>query len=181
MSYTVVKIKSSYKDTITLLLKELMGFNTTVIEKPSYIIYKHDYENIDDIKAIILSLSNEQMIDIFCYTTITKNIDLELKLVEPFFEKYHNGFYTFKEFVINEINNINKNDELDLVLNGTGISKDFVVEFLKYDLNLSKAAKEMYIHRNTMIYKLDKLKEISGFDLRSFKDSYVLYSLIINE
>ncbi len=177
MSYTIVKIKSSYKETITLLLKELIGFSIEVIEKPDYIIYKHNYENIKDIESIILSLSNE-MINVFCYTTINNDPEDELKLVEKYFDKYNNGFYTIKELLINEIGNINKKEFFDLIVKGTRISPDFINEYIKYDLNVSKAAKGMFIHRNTMIYNLDKLKELSGFDLRCFKDAYILYSLI---
>ncbi|MBO5542875.1 MAG: helix-turn-helix domain-containing protein, partial [Acholeplasmatales bacterium] len=40
------------------------------------------------------------------------------------------------------------------------------------------ASKSMFIHRNTMMYKLDKLKAESGFDLRNFKDACILYMLI---
>ena len=181
MSYTIVKIKSSYKDTITLLLKELIGFNIEVIDEPDCLKFKHNYDNIDDIKSLILSFSSEQMIDVFCFETITSNPDLELLLFQELFNDYKNGFYTMKDFLINNLNKINKKEVLDFILKGTGISNEFIEEYIKYDLNLSKAAKEMYIHRNTMIYKLDKLKELSGFDLRSFTDAYILYSLIKNK
>jgi DNA-binding PucR family transcriptional regulator len=39
----------------------------------------------------------------------------------------------------------------------------------------------MFIHRNTMIYKLNKLKANSQFDLTNFKDAYILYSLLENK
>jgi hypothetical protein len=181
MSYTIVKIKSSYKDTITLLLKELIGFNIEVIEKDDYLLYKYDFFNIDDIKALILSFASEQMINIFCFSTITSNPDLELELCLNLFNKYNNGFYSIKELLINDLSSFNKKEVLDLILNSTGINEDFIKEYVKYDLNISKASKEMFIHRNTMNYKLDKLKELSGFDLRSFNDAYILYSLINNK
>ena len=177
MSYTVVKIKSSYKDTITLLFKELIGFDIEVIEKTDYLIFKHNYENIKDIESIILSLSND-MINVFCYTTIVKDALDELNLVKDLFNKYNTGFYTLKDLLINEINNINKKEAFDLIVRGSRINSDFINEYLKYDLNVSKAAKKMFLHRNTLIYNLDKLKETSGFDLRCFKDAYIIYSLI---
>ncbi len=181
MSYTIVKIKSSYNETITSLLKELIGFSIEVIEKPDYILYKHNYENIKDIENVILTLSSELMINIFGYQTITANPDEELKIVEKSFKNYVNGFYTLKSLLFTEMNSFDKKELLDLLLAGSGITKEFIKEYIKYDLNISKASKEMFIHRNTMNYKLDKLKELSGFDLRSFKDAYILYSLIINK
>ncbi len=181
MSITVVKIESSYKNTITSLLKELVGFNNKVIEKDNYTIIEHNYENIDDIKSLILSFSSEQMINVFCYQTITYNYNEEYNLVKNALNNYKNGFYTLKDLLINDDLNNHKKEILSLILSGSGITEDFIIEYLKYDLNLSKAAKEMFIHRNTMIYKLDKLKELTGFDLRCFKDSYILYNLIINK
>ena len=43
--------------------------------------------------------------------------------------------------------------------------------FFRNDLNLSTTAREMYIHRNTLIYRLDKIRKATGFDLRRFQDA----------
>ena len=43
--------------------------------------------------------------------------------------------------------------------------------FLKNDLNLTDAARELYIHRNTLVYRLDKIQKVSGLDLRHFRDA----------
>lgn len=43
--------------------------------------------------------------------------------------------------------------------------------FLKLDLNLSEAAKELYVHRNTLIYRLDKIQKHTGYDIRKFNDA----------
>ena len=43
--------------------------------------------------------------------------------------------------------------------------------FLRNDLNLSTTAREMFIHRNTLIYRLDKIRKVTGYDLRHFQDA----------
>lgn len=48
-----------------------------------------------------------------------------------------------------------------------------VEEFIKSDLNISDAAKKLYIHRNTLIYRLDKIYKDTGYDIRSFKDATI--------
>lgn len=40
--------------------------------------------------------------------------------------------------------------------------------FFECGLNLSEGAKELYIHRNTLIYRLDKIQKYTGFDIRNF-------------
>lgn len=48
--------------------------------------------------------------------------------------------------------------------------------FLKLDLNLSEAAKELYVHRNTLIYRLDKIQKYTTYDIRKFNDA-VLFKI----
>lgn len=43
--------------------------------------------------------------------------------------------------------------------------------FFKLDLNLSEASKELYVHRNTLIYRLDKIQKYTGYDIRKFSDA----------
>lgn len=43
--------------------------------------------------------------------------------------------------------------------------------FFKKDLNLSDTARQLYIHRNTLVYRLDKVQRQIGLDLRSFDDA----------
>ena len=38
-------------------------------------------------------------------------------------------------------------------------------------LNLSETARQLYIHRNTLVYRLDKVQRVLGLDLRLFEDA----------
>lgn len=49
--------------------------------------------------------------------------------------------------------------------------------FIKRDLNLTDAARDLYIHRNTLVYRLDKIQKISSLDLRHFRDA-MLFKLL---
>lgn len=43
--------------------------------------------------------------------------------------------------------------------------------FLDCDMNIALAAKSLYIHRNTMVYRLDRLQKQTGLDVRKFEDA----------
>lgn len=43
--------------------------------------------------------------------------------------------------------------------------------FFRKDLNLSDTARQLYIHRNTLVYRLDKVYRHTGLDLRKFDDA----------
>ena len=38
-------------------------------------------------------------------------------------------------------------------------------------LNVSETSRQLYIHRNTLVYRLDKLQKSTGLDLRVFEDA----------
>jgi len=45
--------------------------------------------------------------------------------------------------------------------------------FFRNDLNITAASKELFIHRNTLNYRLDKIRRETGLDLRTFQDAIV--------
>ncbi|MCR4875580.1 MAG: helix-turn-helix domain-containing protein [Clostridiales bacterium] len=52
--------------------------------------------------------------------------------------------------------------------------------FFDADLNLSVAARQMFIHRNTLTYRLDRIQRETGLNLRAFRDA-VIFRLLMTE
>jgi len=46
-----------------------------------------------------------------------------------------------------------------------------VNKFFENHLNVSETSRQLYIHRNTLVYRLDKLQKMTGLDLRNFEDA----------
>ena len=44
-------------------------------------------------------------------------------------------------------------------------------KFFENNLNVSETSRQLYIHRNTLVYRLDKLEKSTGLDLRIFDDA----------
>lgn len=49
--------------------------------------------------------------------------------------------------------------------------------FLHSGLNISHSAKKLYVHRNTLIYRLDKIKKETGFDIKDFNQA-IMFKII---
>ena len=45
--------------------------------------------------------------------------------------------------------------------------------FFECGLNLSESAKALYIHRNTLIYRLDKIQKVTSYDIREFNNAMI--------
>ena len=44
-------------------------------------------------------------------------------------------------------------------------------QFFENNLNVSETSRKLFIHRNTLVYRLDKLQKTTGLDLRVFDDA----------
>lgn len=51
--------------------------------------------------------------------------------------------------------------------------------FFSLDCNVSETAKRMFIHRNTLVYRLDKIKHEIGYDVRSFESAVLVRLLLL--
>jgi len=46
-----------------------------------------------------------------------------------------------------------------------------VNKFFENSLNISETARQLYIHRNTLVYRIEKLEKATGLDVRNFDDA----------
>ena len=46
-----------------------------------------------------------------------------------------------------------------------------IYQFMENSLNLSETSRQLYVHRNTLVYRLEKLQRTLGLDIRNFEDA----------
>ena len=44
-------------------------------------------------------------------------------------------------------------------------------KFFENNLNVSETSRQLYVHRNTLVYRLEKLQKSTGLDIRVFDDA----------
>ena len=48
-----------------------------------------------------------------------------------------------------------------------------IQKFFENNLNVSETSRKLFVHRNTLVYRLDKIKKLTGLDLREFDHAIV--------
>ncbi len=57
-----------------------------------------------------------------------------------------------------------------------------IQKFFENNLNVSETSRQLYVHRNTLVYRLDKIQKITGLDLRNFDDAIIFkVSLLVKK
>jgi carbohydrate diacid regulator len=64
---------------------------------------------------------------------------------------------------------------LNIVSVGDSELEQTAMIFLENNLNITETANKLFIHRNTLIYRLNKLENITGYDIRKFNDAINYY------
>ena len=90
--------------------------------------------------------------------------------------------HTFKEFLLvkmlEDIPKFKLNEYLEILLDSDAKSVfsdpemiNTAEEFLENTLNASETSKKLYLHRNTLTYRLDKIERSTGLNIRRFSDA----------
>ncbi len=48
-----------------------------------------------------------------------------------------------------------------------------IQRFFENNLNVSETSRKLFVHRNTLVYRLEKIKKLTGLDLREFEDAII--------
>lgn len=57
-----------------------------------------------------------------------------------------------------------------------------IQRFFENNLNVSETSRKLFVHRNTLVYRLEKIKKITGLDLREFEHAIVFkIALMVNK
>lgn len=178
------------------LLNEIL---TTLYEDVNIINYKGNYilntKNLDLInkdtpqiietesyeKTYIINLGEIKSKDEF---DIKINLISKLRkyiLIENNDRKYFNIFdlalYNMIELCGSDITYKNLFDynligKIDNLVLETGIA------FIENGFNISKTSNNIYLHRNTLIYRLEKIKDILGIDIKNFNEACIYYMIV---
>lgn len=187
VQFLYIKTKESIENLIPILfevLNESLEIDYYFNDQNSLTII-YSYANLE-IKNTLTSLSIDLYLDILVYESLIyndkesldKNYKLFLKINEVYKLKYQ---YYNNNLILSE-NYLNVTKDLkSLILSNYYLDKEMkrtIVGFLENDQNISKASKNLYLHRNTLSLRLSKFEEVTNFDIKKFIDGFLIYHLV---
>jgi hypothetical protein len=181
MSYIIIRKLNNLNQ--QQLLIEYLNSNLAIIETNDLVDFSVFMINdVRNAATLLYDFAEELVVDLNVY--ITDKVSLEsIEMIELLRMIDFNGneILDTKQVYSRLIHKIPKNELQSLVLKQYE-SDDKMLDLLKVifecNLNVTQAAKQTYYHRNTIIQKLAKFKQITGLDINNFKDAYILYYLI---
>ncbi|PKK96701.1 MAG: hypothetical protein CVV58_04995 [Tenericutes bacterium HGW-Tenericutes-3] len=187
--YLIIESKKELKNDesmIISLFSEFIDFTKKETSQNAiYLFYAHetDISFLD----VILNIMSDTLIDLrifvsFGFETVT-DLDKHLEFVKDKMKKipFNQHVYLDDKIILKE-SLLNIDEPLRKHILKKYVSDHAMQESIKVYLesnqNMIVASKKLYIHRNTLIQRLDKFYQVTGFDIRLFNDAFLIYHLL---
>ena len=113
---------------------------------------------------------------IVCNLTFDDNETLEEKILKMFSPE--NLINCFSETNYESYKKVIDHANIQMILNDEELMGT-IYSFFENSLNTSVTSSKTFMHRNTLNYRLDKVKKLTGLNLKLFEHAVVFKNLII--
>ena len=113
---------------------------------------------------------------IVCSLTFDDNETIEEKILKMFSPE--NLINCFSETNYESYKKVIDHENIQMILNDEELMST-IYSFFENSLNTSVTSSKTFMHRNTLNYRLDKVKKLTGLNLKLFEHAVVFKNLII--
>lgn len=186
----VISVNDKLEEVIEILKNVYTDTEILIFEFKEYIILLGSFENIKEHTCSIYETLYTSIyikcyisyVEISEYISLKSKFDLcihKLKLANKYhvLGKVFNMDSLMFESIIDNLNEEEKNRIINKFNDGFEKLDNDIMQsidvFFEFNLNLSEAAKKLYVHRNTLIYRLDKIQKYTSYDIRKFNEAVI--------
>jgi hypothetical protein len=170
----IAEIFSSFGDTITI---ESIEENMITVLDSDY--YNEEPIDIYSFQELIQDDFGRE-VSIFIEPYVSEGFSLGLDLKE-FLKEVPYGVYQFEDIITHVVLKDNKELKLKIIDYIKNKSNQDVIhtvrEFINNSMNSSYTAKKLYMHRNTLNYRVDNFIESTNINVKTFKGANAVYML----
>jgi hypothetical protein len=150
------------------------------------VIYTYEFSYVDDLKVLFEDLSGELLSDFLVYVSpsiephmIFSHVDVLDQIIEKS-QNLKRGVMN-NQWILSQ-NLTNFHGTLKKFILGKYKDQQYMLQtiktYLESNQNMMTASKELFVHRNTLMMRLDKFKDVTGFDVKTFYDGFLMYHLL---
>lgn len=175
-----VYLKGGDPEDLTGFLGESEDFHIEAIDN-GFLKLETDSDNFIDILAAAREFSLVELYRDFTAFIAPKEFDFNLHDILKLLPDLSPDIYTF-ETLITEMVFMNRQELLKKMRNHfyarfNAETIETVLGFIEANMNASKTSKALYMHRNTLNYRLDNFIAKTEIDVRTFKGALAIYLL----
>ena len=178
------KIDSTNVNMLTDFFKGLVGVNLSEDVCGNVVSYVFDSDYQVDFKEIILSINADFYLAAKLYESknFTSNDELlqylqMIKKVKP--TLIEEDYFIDDELVIKNLGDINLIKKV--ILNKYVDDREMLAvikAYLDCNMNVTQTANRCFMHRNTVMNKIERFIDVTGYDIKKFKKAFIIYHLI---
>lgn len=112
-------------------------------------------------KALMIGLEKRREDAVYSFDSWTILPDIFLEEID----------LSFLELFTDDIQKIWAHPEAEVLV-------ETFIAYCENNMNVSRAARNLYVHRNTLIYRLNKINELFQIDTQSFEQCHILYVVL---
>lgn len=151
--------------------------------------------NIEDVNQLLQSLTSDFLINVKIIIGQFHKVDKllpqkilsETLLIHDFLEHSisKNIVFTFSEIIINSFLLSQQPFSFDVLSDYliSSLEEKELVEtikvFIENNLNITQTGKKMYLHRNSIQYRIEKFIQSTGVDIRQYREALGVYLIIL--
>lgn len=113
-------------------------------------------------------------------TTLTAEMDLFFKMLREEEMKFLSTKHVISKHIEHHIFSLLTNDYSWYIDSFKHIDISLIQTIkclIEENLNIVECSRQMYLHRNTVMYRINRFQELSGFDLKNTQDRLVCYHI----
>jgi hypothetical protein len=189
LSYLLIESKSQINqsmDMIVDVLKEVIDIKDINVKDSQLLII---YQGPSDVsfEDIGINISSDLLMDFRLYESYTfenkEKMDKHIMFIEKLLKTIpFNQFMYLKDIDILKLSltHVEHMDYHHIFRSYTHDEQmlNNIKVYLESNQNMSETAKNLYIHRNTLIQRIDKFITVTGIDIKMFVPGYVIYYLL---
>lgn len=184
MAFIIIETKSSISNYKTVIL-DILSKSYQITKVESYnnkLIIFHEIKRLSE-NDLFLNLAEELFADLKVYVS-EETVRFEPLIINEWLDLLpfnHTVIYNLSSLMLKRTEFLIDEDFKKIVLKSVYQNKELlhtIKVYLENNQNMSKASEKLYLHRNTLIQRLDKFNLKTGFDCRKFVDAYIIYTIL---